>query len=228
MKDGDFFTGKYSHPNGRRVFAPASIRDFQLMLDPIVAAESDKRLAAYVYPQGGRTTHVVKLKQNVEFTPLVIPRDRAARVSWSRDPRTLVGYIGFPTKVICLSGSGLRADGSTGGRCGFNSRSSSEPSREDRGYQGKEPKHRPNLGSAGLTNRLPNHLFGGVRRTSLLEEIFFLQAMLFGGFGAGLSYAFGMPPGKPSKPLWIALGTACAVGGLLALKVLLTGYAWLP
>jgi hypothetical protein len=71
-------------------------------------------------------------------------------------------------------------------------------------------------------------VFGGVRRTGLLDEIICLQAMLLSGLGAGLAYAVGMSPGKPRKPLWIALGAAGTVLGILLLKVLVTGYIWLP
>ena len=117
------------------------------------------------------------------------------------DVSTSAGFLGgFPSKV--------------GGSAG--------------GYQSKETEQSARLSNSRLVIRQPNYSFGGVRRTSLLDEIICLQAMLFCGFGAGLAYAVGIPPGKPIKPLWIALGATGTIVGVLVLKVLLSGYIWLP
>jgi hypothetical protein len=79
-----------------------------------------------------------------------------------------------------------------------------------------------------LLVRQKDDLFGGVRRTSLLDEVICIQAMLFSIFGASLAFSLGIPPGEPSKPLWLALGTAGAIVGVLFRKVLVSGWIWLP
>jgi len=130
------------------------------------------------------------------------------------DPRPLL-VVGYSfSKRQCSFGSDGGAPGIDGG-----------------GYSGDhcdQTKDQANEGDAALSVGEPSHGFGGVRRTSLLDEIICLQAIIFGGFGAAIAFVRGFPPHKPFKPLWIAAGAAGTVACVSFLRPLVTGWIWLP
>jgi hypothetical protein len=70
--------------------------------------------------------------------------------------------------------------------------------------------------------------FGGVRRTTLLEQVVFLYAMLLCIIVASISCAHAFPSGKRPKVGFAALSGAGLVAAILLLKPLITAQVWVP
>ena len=109
----------------------------------------------------------------------------------------------------------------------FLSRAARVPGRKDRGEQGEKARDGLKRHDSALAVSEPRRSFGGVRRTSLLDEIVALQAVLLFGLLATIAFIRGFPL-TASKPRWIAAGAAGAIMSVLCLKPLVSGYIWLP
>jgi len=80
---------------------------------------------------------------------------------------------------------------------------------------------------ATLIVRQPGDRLGGIRSTSLLDEIIAFEAMFLFGLGAAVSLIRGFSL-EGLKPKWIAAAAASAILCALCLKPLIDGYIWLP
>lgn len=105
--------------------------------------------------------------------------------------------------------------------------------RKERGGYSREKRKNANNGlnnhGFGLVESQHSYVFGGVRRTSLLDEIILLEAMLLACFGTGIALYRSFPiSSEQPQMLWIAVAATGAIISFLLLKPLIYGWVWLP
>lgn len=99
---------------------------------------------------------------------------------------------------------------------------------ESSGNESEQANNGSDYHQSGLLERQRGGGFGGIRSTSLLDEVIALEAMLLFCFLATCSLIRGYPVGKPANALWIAVGATWTVSAGLCLNPLITGDIWLP
>jgi hypothetical protein len=107
----------------------------------------------------------------------------------------------------------------------------SSQSRENGGSNGGEQRNdartKSPSGNPCLVEDERSLCVGGIRRTSSLYEAVSGFAMLFCCVGAGVALPFAFMPGKPFKPIWLAVSAAGLIFCGLFARAAIIGDVWL-